>query len=327
MHKPASSGYFFIYLIFYNMLKLGISKQERVLNATKEDLNGAGYDLRNFGRTEEFNLNDEGVRFVAVKDIDQVAFMIEDGELDGLLLGADIALEAQARLESTLALNSLLDLETAKCKISPIVMPESMGKIEFLLSKYPGLSAQFMQQEAVAEFLAQNRQAPKIRKFGSGADVQIRRSRKQNQMATDIVETGNTVRQNGGLIIDEAEDAANFGIETLPSLLKSSIQLFSVGDLNQSTETTMSDLKRRLEFVLNARKFTMVKYNVPSDRLKNVLELTFERQNPTITPAGGNMNAVEVMIESNRVPALLLKLQKAGANSILTYKPELLSAA
>jgi ATP phosphoribosyltransferase-like protein len=309
------------------MLKLGISKQDRVLNATKEDLNGAGYDLRNFGRTEEFDLRDEDIRFIAVKDIDQVAFMIEDGELDGLLLGADIALEAQARLESTLAVNTQLDLERAKCKISPIVMPETMGKIEFLLSKYPGLSAQFMQQESVAEFLAQNNQTPKIRKFGSGADVQIRRSEKQNQMATDIVETGNTVRQNGGLIIDEAADAQQFGVEPLPSVLKSSIQLFSVGDLDQSTEKTLSDLRQRLEFVLNARKYTMVKYNVPNNQLETVLALTSERKNPTITPAGESMSAVEVMIDTSSVPALMLKLQQAGANSILTYKPELLSAA
>ncbi|NCP67130.1 hypothetical protein GW756_03315 [bacterium] len=309
------------------MLRIGISKQDRVFNASKEDLNQAGYDLRNFDRTEEFELRNEGVRFIAVKDIDQVAFMIEDGELDGLLLGADIALEAQARLESTLAVNSQLDLERAKCRISPIVMPETLGKIEYLLSKYPGLSKQFLADEGVQDFLAQNGKDIKIRKFGSGADVQIRRNRNQNQMATDIVETGNTVRQNGGLIIDEDTDAQLYGVKALPSLIESSIQLFSVGDLDSQAEKTISNLKQRLEYVLNGRKYTMVKYNVPNNKLARVLSLTPERQNPTITPAGEDMNAVEVMIESARVAALMVELEKNGANSILTYKPQLLSAA
>lgn len=309
------------------MLKLGISKQERVFNACKEDLNGAGYDLRNFDRTEEFELREGDLKFIAVKDIDQVAFMIEDGELDGLLLGADIALEAQARTESILALNSQLDLERAKCRIAPIVMPSTLGKIEYLLSKYPGLSKKFLAEEALDDFLKQNGKNIQIRPFGSGADVQIKRSEKQNQMATDIVGTGNTVRQNGGLIIDELSEAQKFGVAKLPTLLESSIQLFSIGDLNNQAELTMSNLRQRLEFVLNGRKYTMVKYNVPSDKLNQVLALTPERVNPTITPAGENMCAVEVMIESSRVAALMVELNKNGANSILTYKPQLLSVA
>lgn len=308
------------------MLRIGISKQDRVFTATKEDLNGAGYDLRNFDRTEEFDLRSEDLRFIAVKDIDQVAFMIEAGELDGLLLGADIALEAQARIESALALNQQLDLERAKCRIAPIVMPNTLGKIEYLLSKYPGLSKQFLSLEAVADFLQQNGQKIQIRPFGSGADVQIRRSEKQNQMATDIVETGNTVRQNGGLIIDEATDAQSFGFGPLPSLLKSSIQLFSVGDLDNQAEQTMSNLRQRLEFVLNGRKYTMVNYNVPINKLPQVLALTPERQNPTLTPAGENMTAVEVMIESARVPALMVQLKNAGANSIVATKTNLIAA-
>lgn len=311
------------------MLRIGISKQDRVFTPTKETLNSAGYRLRNFDRTEEIEVKDEGIRWIAVKDIDQVAFMIEDGELDGLLLGADIVYEAQSRISSQFqdTVNPIFDLERAKCRIAPIGMPESLGKLEWLLSKYPGLSRQYLEREDVAELLQSNSKDIQVRPFGSGADVQIRRARKQNQMASDIVETGNTVRKNGGLILDEEVAAERFGLsKALPSLLDSSIQLFACNDLNNPKDLAMSELKARIELVINAEKYRMIKYNVPNDQIKAVLQLTPERNNPTITRAGEGFSAVEVMIESAKVPKLMVQLKQAGANSVVATRPDLITA-
>jgi ATP phosphoribosyltransferase len=277
------------------MLRLGISKQERVFGPTKETLNSAGYPLRNFNRTEEVDLREEDLRLIGVKDIDQVAFMIEDGELDGLLLGADIAYEAQSRISSQLqgAVNPLFDLERAKCRISPIGMPDTLGKLDWLLSKYPGLSRQYLEREEFSELLKLNAKEIQVRPFGSGADVQIRRALKGNQMATDIVETGNTVRQNGGKILDEIEAAQEFGLSNaLPSVMDASIQLFAVGNLDSVKERTMSEFQQRIELVINAEKYRLIKYNVPNAILDQVLKLTPERENPTITPTGEGYSAV-----------------------------------
>ncbi len=311
------------------MLRLGISKQDRVFTPTKETLNSAGYRLRNFDRTEEVDLKDEDLRLIAVKDIDQVAFMIEDGELDGLLLGADIAYEAQSRISSQLqgAVTPLFDLERAKCRIAPIGMPDTLGKLDWLLSKYPGLSRQYLEREDVSELLKTNTKDIQVRPFGSGADVQIRRALKGNQMATDIVETGNTVRQNGGKILDEEGAAQAFGLRApLPNVMEASIQLFAVGDLDAIKDRTMSEFKQRIEIVINAEKYRMVKYNVPNQALPNVLALTPERKTPTITPAGEGFSAVEVMIDKGKAPKLIVQLQQAGANSIVATQPDLISA-
>lgn len=312
------------------MLRLGISKQDRVFTPTKETLNSAGYRLRNFDRTEEVDLTDEGLRLIAVKDIDQVAFMIEDGELDGLLLGTDIAYEAQSRISTQLqgAVNPLFDLERAQCRIAPIGMPNTLGKLEWLLSKYPGLSRQYLEREDVSELLKTNAKDIQVRPFGSGADVQIRRALKGNQMATDIVETGNTVRQNGGKILDEDEASQAFGLKSaLPSVMEASIQLFSVGDLDSIKERTMSEFQQRIELVINAEKYRLVKYNIPNQKLEAVLKLTPERENPTITPTGEDFSAVEVMIDKATVPKLMVQLQQTGASSIISTQPDLISAA
>lgn len=122
----------------------------------------------------------------------------------------------------------------------------------------------------------------------------------------DLTETGSSLRKNGLRILD--------------TLLTSYTELVANRDSYADPEkrAAMEDIALLLQGVIRARGKVLLKLNVANGDLQPVLDIMPAMSSPTITPlAGGEMHAVESVVEKHGVNTLIPALKAAGARDIL----------
>jgi ATP phosphoribosyltransferase len=122
----------------------------------------------------------------------------------------------------------------------------------------------------------------------------------------DLTETGSSLRKNGLRILD--------------TLLTSYTELVANRDAHADPEkrAAMEDIALLLQGVIQARGKVLLKLNVANGDLQPVLDIMPAMSSPTITPlAGGEMHAVESVVEKHGVNTLIPALKAAGARDIL----------
>jgi ATP phosphoribosyltransferase len=119
----------------------------------------------------------------------------------------------------------------------------------------------------------------------------------------DVVETGTTLRQAGLVTVGE------------PILRSSAVIIRRAG----STDTPAAiQLVRRLQGVLVARKYVMLAYDVPADRLGGAVALTPGIESPTVSPLHREgWMAVQAMVLRGEVHRIMDELYALGARGIL----------
>ena len=121
----------------------------------------------------------------------------------------------------------------------------------------------------------------------------------------DVTETGNTLRAHGMKIID--------------TLLTSDPVLITNRDAaaDAAKRTAMDDLVTLLRGALEAQSKVLIKLNVSSERLDDVLKVVPSMKAPTVSPLSEGGFAVETVVDKQGVNRLLPQLKAAGATDIL----------
>ena len=122
----------------------------------------------------------------------------------------------------------------------------------------------------------------------------------------DLTETGSSLRKNGLRIFD--------------TLLTSYTELIAntASYADPAKKSAMDDIQLLLQGVIKARGQTLLKLNVPADRLSDVLMLLPAMSSPTVTQlAIGQMHAVETVVAKTTVNTLIPALKAAGGRDIL----------
>jgi ATP phosphoribosyltransferase len=122
----------------------------------------------------------------------------------------------------------------------------------------------------------------------------------------DITETGRALRAAGLKIID--------------TVLTSYTELIANPDSYADAEKqhAMHQVRTLLEGVLEARGKVLVKLNVPSDRLANVIELLPSMKAPTVNELYADAGyAVETVVPKATINTLIPALSDAGATDII----------
>jgi ATP phosphoribosyltransferase len=123
----------------------------------------------------------------------------------------------------------------------------------------------------------------------------------------DVVETGATLRQ--------------VGLETVGEpILRSSAVLIGRGTTTATATDTRAtaQLVRRLQGVLVARRYVMLTYDAPADRLDGAVALTPGIESPTVSPLRREgWVAVQAMVLRSEVHRIMDELYDIGARAIL----------
>jgi ATP phosphoribosyltransferase len=119
----------------------------------------------------------------------------------------------------------------------------------------------------------------------------------------DVVETGATLRQVGLVTVGEP-------------ILRSSAVL--IGRADGAELPGVTQLVRRLQGVLVARRYVMLAYDVPTARLDDAVALTPGIEGPTISPLHREgWVAVNAMVLRAQVHRIMDELYDLGARAIL----------
>lgn len=137
-----------------------------------------------------FYSEDQSIKMIYVKAVDVTTY-VEQGAADIGIVGRDNILEANADLYE------LLDLKFGKCRFVIASLKEltlAKGRTIKVASKYPYVTKQYFKKQGIT--------AETIKLNGS---VELAPIIDMADCILDIVETGNTIKENGLTIIDDVE--------------------------------------------------------------------------------------------------------------------------
>lgn len=167
----------------------------RTADSTIELLQKAGIEFPDFHKKSRklvFFSADRSIQLIFVKAVD-VCTYVEKGAADVGVAGKDNIVESNADIYE------LLDLKIGKCKFS-VAGPQDhppLNEVSHLTvaSKYPRVAENFFNEKGIT-----------IETIKLNGSVELAPLIGMSDVIVDIVETGNTIRENGLRIIEDIDD-------------------------------------------------------------------------------------------------------------------------
>jgi ATP phosphoribosyltransferase len=233
---------------------------------------------------------DNGVEFFFLRPRD-IAIYVGSGRLDIGITGRDLLLDSGAAAEELLALG--FAASTFRYAALPGVGSDVKDFAGLrVATSFPGL---------VAKHLAEHGVSAEVIRLDGAVEISIQLG--VADVIADVVETGTTLRQAGLEIIGE------------PILRSEAVLVRRVG---AGDEAAVDQLLRRLQGVLVARRYVMMDYDVPVNRLDAAVALTPGIESPTVAPLRDtDWMAVRAMVPRVDAQRIMDALWEVGARAIL----------
>ena len=133
-------------------------------------------------------------------------------------------------------------------------------------------------------------------------------------------EAGDTSRRSASAEVETGSSLRKAGLKIIATLLTSRTELLANRESYEDPEkrAAMDDLVVLLQGALRARGHVLLKLNVPSAQLQDVLAVLPAMASPTVmATAGGELQALETVVPKKGVNRLIPSLKAAGAMDIL----------
>ncbi|SEI85389.1 ATP phosphoribosyltransferase [Demequina mangrovi] len=272
------------------MLRIAVPNKGSLSDPAVQLLKEAGYKQRRDPR--ELVLVDErnNVEFFFLRPRD-VAVYVGAGTVDAGITGRDLLIDSGADAVEH------LELGFGGSTFRYAAAPGVASAIEDIQGKRVATSYPRLVEQHLATFGVE---APVVRLDGA-VESSVRLG--VADVVADVVSTGTTLRAAGLEIFGEP-------------ILSSEAILIRAQD---APVEDLAILTGRLRGVLTARKFVLVDYDVPSDRLDDAIAVSPGFEAPTVTPLhGSDWHAVRVMIPRAEMNHIMDALYAVGARAILT---------
>lgn len=272
------------------MLRIAVPNKGTLSGPAAQMLREAGYQQRPDNR--DLICRDPGndVEFFYLRPRD-IATYVGSGDLDLGITGRDLLIDSGSDAEE------ILDLDFAAATFRFAAPPEAIKDVAQLAGRriataYPGVVNRYLaEQQVVASVVRLDGAVENAVRLGV-ADV-----------IADVVETGATLRQAGLEPIGK------------PLLQSSAILVRRVGSADNGGVT---QLLRRLQGVLVARRYVMLAYDVRADLLEAASGLTPGIESPTVSPLHREgWVAVQAMVIRSDIHRIMDELYDLGARAIL----------
>lgn len=271
-------------------IRMVLPSKGRLHEPAVELMRRSGYSFRLHGRHLYATCTTADIVFLFVRAED-IPVLVASGAADVGITGNDLVSERAANVEH------LLDLGFGRCRLC-LAGPESMADTDLrvfagrtIATSFPRMTQQF--------FTAQGIDVRVLEMMGS---MEIMVALQLSDGIVDIVETGDSLRENH--------------LKVLAEIGQYQAVLFSRPGV--SSDPRVQQIRRRLEGVLMAGRFSMLEYNVLADRLKEAEKITPGYEAPTVSPLDQEgWVAVKVMVEKDKVIQAMDRLEQMGATAIL----------
>jgi ATP phosphoribosyltransferase len=250
----------------------------------------AGYRQRADHRELVFTDVENDVEFFFLRPRD-IAVYVGSGELDLGITGRDLLLDSAAAAEE------LLELGFASSTFRFAARPGVVEKVADLKGKRIATSYAGLVEAHLADL---GFEAEVIRLDGA-VETAIRLG--LADVIADVVETGDTLRQQGLQVVGEP-------------ILRSEAVLIRRQDTADTPQ--VAQLLRRLQGVLVARRYVMLAYDVRAEQVDVACQLTPGIESPTISPLHREgWVAVQAMVPRKDTNRIMDELYDIGARGIL----------
>jgi ATP phosphoribosyltransferase len=228
------------------------------------------------------------VEFFYIRPRD-IATYVGEGVLDAGITGRDMLLDSASKAQEIRA----LDFGESTFRFA--ARPGVFERVEDLAGKriatsYTGLLDTYFAEKGIEAELV---------KLDGAVESSIQLG--VADAIADVVSTGTTLRQAGLEI---------FG----PVILESTAVLISTPEKVEHAQT----LIKRLEGVLVARRYSVMDYDIPADRLQEAMAFTPGFQSPTVSQLHDeNWYAVRSLVPNSDLNQVMDQLSSVGARAIL----------
>lgn len=270
-------------------VRIAVPSKGRLHERAVELLRRARIDATFDGRSLASRTLDGRVQVIFVRPADIPSLVAEHG--------VHLGITGQDRVsESGLAVHEIASLGFGHCKLSVIVAqgdattaPRELAGRRIATS-YPRLAERFFASIHAPVHLMTMSGSLEAMVGLDAADAIV-----------DIVETGQTLRDNGLRVL---ADIDRFHVVLIGA------------DARPSTE--VARVIRLIENALVAQQYSLLEYNLPRARLDEAHTITPGFTSPTISPLeDADWCAVKVMVKKSDVPRILDSLEAIGAKGIL----------
>ncbi|GIJ58123.1 ATP phosphoribosyltransferase [Virgisporangium aurantiacum] len=273
------------------MLRIAVPNKGTLSQPAAQMLREAGYRQRSSDRDLICVDSANDVEFFYLRPRD-IATYVGSGDLALGITGRDLLLDAESGAEEVMDLD--FGGATFRFAAAPDGNDGSPAQLagRRIATSYPGVVRRHLTELGVS--------AGVIRLDGAVENA-IRLG--VADVIADVVETGATLRQLGLVTVGEP-------------ILRSSAVL--IGRADGPDLPGITQLIRRLQGVLVARRYVMIAYDVPTDQLDAAVALTPGIESPTISPLRREgWVAVNAMVLRAEVHRIMDELYEAGARAIL----------
>jgi ATP phosphoribosyltransferase len=271
-------------------MKIAIPNKGRLSEPTIALLHKAGYSFRMKERALYASCTSEDIIFVFLRAED-IPVLVDSGAVDLGVTGQDLVLEKKATV------SEILDLGFGKCRLC-VAADEKYPDGD--LTPYAGKTVATSFPEIAGTFFKSR--GVNVRCVELSGSVEIMISLDMAAAIVDIVETGDSLRANHLKVIDTI----------------GSYQTVLIAHPSRADSPEVQRVKRRIEGILIAERYSLLEYNIPAARLKEAEAITPGFESPTVSRLEeADWYAVKVMVEKKGIVSVLDKLEQIGATGII----------
>lgn len=224
---------------------------------------------------------------------DDIPVLVAEGAADLGVVGQDLVRERGCQRR----VNHLLDLDFGHCRLAVAAKERSgISRVRDLRGRKVAAS---MVHSARTFFRKRRVSVQMVEVCGS---VEIMVALGLADAIVDLVETGDTLRDNGLRVIETISES----------------EAILIGSRKPRDRKLCTLIQRRLQGVLTARQYTLLEYNIRRGLLRRAEHIAPGFESPTISALEDpQWCAVKVMVPKNRSIEIIDKLEALGATAIL----------
>ncbi len=276
-----------------NRIRFALPGKGRLREPAIELLQKSGFNFRAKDRNLYATCTNDDIVFIFVRT-DDVPVLVESGVIDCGITGSDLVLERQKEV------SAILPLDFGRCRLC-VAVKDNFNEKEIsafegkkIATSFPNITRQFFSANGVnIEIIEMN------------GSVEIMIALGLADAIVDIVETGDSLRDNSLKIFCE--------------IGKYETQLICSKALEN--DARINRIKKRIEGILIAEKYSILEYNIREDKLKEAEKIAPGYESPTVSQLEeAGWVAVKLMVPRKETVAVMDALANLGANAIFETK-------
>lgn len=270
-------------------LTIGVPSKGRLSDPVLDLLKRAGLKFRRGTRSLYAHCKKNPITLVFVRAED-IPLLVAEGALDLGITGSDLVIEKNAKAFE------LMDVGFGECKLSIAAPMNSVKNLKTLKGKriatsFPVITNKFFKSLGIS-----------VKVFEVSGSVEVMIALGLADAIVDIVETGDTLRENG---LEVVQDIDHYRTILIANRL-----------MAKDPKTLW--LKKRIEGVVIADQYCLLEYNIHKKNIPVAEKIAPGFESPTISQLEEkDWFAIKVMVKMHEIHEVMDQLENVGATAIM----------